>query len=1318
MFESVAAQGYNATAFDIRIIHIPFLGSKAATPDCPTLFYAKGDLGGSALWVNHGADIDPLVVLHEIGHNLGLGHAAAMDVNDIKSGSPLAGGYGDSASAMGAGGQCFNFAMSAYLMPTTFAPTKISKDQMTPGQVVTYSFVHEWSAPKRMANGSEVAIQFDMASFNVSYEGRSTWLTYFSNLRGYVEPKYDRTAVIRHQQGPRADLTWNLLSISKGGAWTYPGTGLNIKVVNTAITNATIQLCLADDTNSCPFEDTTFPPSFNIRVPGLGSNGCLEACTACALPTTKYSTATRVVASSSCAAPTLANSWKMIKRLVTDGVAFVQFQNLGTGQCITIDNGTVATYWSTSTGYRVLATPCLTDAVPATSAALYAHPQLFRVNNDLYDGSYLNFMSTMQAPGLTTFTCLTTCTDGTNDACNSPTPSPGRGLMVAYCYQLNNQNFFNGVMRFTITEAGGLPLPPPSPAPPAPPRPPPAPTYPPPAPADTVASGLFMLRHQNYKPTGTGAYYNTIPCLAVCTPATCPGDVAVEYGTVHTYFDCPRFTAPAIEQVWRASAVRKADAANGGWRQFESVAQPGLCLSTNSTLTVASGIYRLVIAPCKTTSTTGWDPAQEAQLFGMRPANASNSAAGVLLYSAANSPSYFATKNCASACAFSLCINKLGSRSLPAVARYCIEADVANGDVSMPMQLTGVPDSWVSLPASSPPATPPPAQPQPPPLPLPPSPSPPAPPPSPSPPAASSSPPPQAAFVNGGSCPDPVAGVLAVHNDKRALHLNTGPLVWNSTLAASAQAWANNCSFAHSTYGENLYAESSGRSGEPCTIAPASWYAEIADWDFSTSSSIGGKVTGHFTQVVWKSTTQVGCGIKTCTTNSPFSGFPQWTIVVCQYYPYGNYVGQYATQVQPLKAMPPAPPPSPAPPPAPPGEGGSGSGTPSNPYVVPTSLPWTSSVLAFTDATPDILNMDCADNDGGLWDGDFGIMFRWTAPASGEVQLSTCGATEYDTTISVLTGPASAGGGLPAAPSCVKGGDEGCPEGPGPTLTKFNAVQGTTYWIAVSEFNFVNDATFQLTVSWTNPPKFPPPPPSQTSSPPPSPSPPSPSPPPSPQPPSPSPPPSPKPPSPSPPPSPKPPSPSPPPFPPSPSPPRPPPSPSPPLLPPPPGAKPPSPPQTVLGLSYTLLRGKFDGNFPNHQTIKVLERGTMTRLGGGYSCNPLLPATAIQTCLSNKYKTQFAVRATGYLRVLPADAKRNVQLLLKATGWARVTFGGTTMSISGAPSLLSQTRSVTLPAGDHPIVVEWMQVSGTAKLQVMMRTGAAIAWAPPRFVTG
>ncbi|PRW56432.1 bacterial pre-peptidase c-terminal domain containing [Chlorella sorokiniana] len=327
----------------------------------------------------------------------------------------------------------------------------------------------------------------------------------------------------------------------------------------------------------------------------------------------------------------------------------------------------------------------------------------------------------------------------------------------------------------------------------------------------------------------------------------------------------------------------------------------------------------------------------------------------------------------------------------------------------------------------------------------------------------------------------------------------------------------------------------------------------------------------------------------------------------------------------------------------------SGSGTPSDPYVVPTELPWTSSTLSFTEATDDVINMDCNDDDGGLWDGDFGIMFRWTAPASGEVQLSTCGATEWDTTMAVLTGAASAGGGLPEAPSCVKGGDDGCGDAlPGPTLMKLDAVQGTTYWIAVGELNFVYEATFQLTISWTNPPNFsPPPPPLETDEP---------------------------------------------------------------------SSLASAAQTTMLGLSYTLVRGKFDGTFPNHQSLKVLERGVLTRLGAGYSCNPLLPATAIQTCLSSKYKNQLAMRATGSLRVLPADAKHSVQLLLKATGWARVTLGGTTASISGATS--TQTLSVSLAAGDHPIVVEWMQVSGTAKLQMLMRTAAVIVWSSPRFVTG
>lgn len=87
----------------------------------------------------------------------------------------------------------------------------------------------------------------------------------------------------------------------------------------------------------------------------------------------------------------------------------------------------------------------------------------------------------------------------------------------------------------------------------------------------------------------TGPYEGTVPCLAVCTPTTCPGDAAVAHVGVHTLFDCPRYTPPPIEQVWRASPVRKADAANGDWRQFESVARPGMCITMNNTLVQGGG---------------------------------------------------------------------------------------------------------------------------------------------------------------------------------------------------------------------------------------------------------------------------------------------------------------------------------------------------------------------------------------------------------------------------------------------------------------------------------------------------------------------------------------------------------------------------------------------------------------------------------------------------------------------------------------------------------------------------------------------------------
>lgn len=47
--------------------------------------------------------------------------------------------------------------------------------------------------------------------------------------------------------------------------------------------------------------------------------------------------------------------------------------------------------------------------------------------------------------------------------------------------------------------------------------------------------------------------------------------------------------------------------------------------------------------------------------------------------------------------------------------------------------------------------------------------------------------------------------------------------------------------------------------------------------------------TGHFTQLVWKNTTTVGCGSRLC-------GERGWYLV-CEYWPRGNVIGEFGDQV-------------------------------------------------------------------------------------------------------------------------------------------------------------------------------------------------------------------------------------------------------------------------------------------------------------------------------------------------------------------------------------------------------------------------------------
>jgi pathogenesis-related protein 1 len=140
----------------------------------------------------------------------------------------------------------------------------------------------------------------------------------------------------------------------------------------------------------------------------------------------------------------------------------------------------------------------------------------------------------------------------------------------------------------------------------------------------------------------------------------------------------------------------------------------------------------------------------------------------------------------------------------------------------------------------------------------------------------------------------PLAGTLLRHNFVRQ---NVSPaaspaipdLVWSETIAASAQAYADKCVFEHSKgkYGENLYAGTAEPKGASVVD---SWASEVADYDYASGKCSG--VCGHYTQVVWRNSTELGCGYAKCTTGSPFGSSKTWYNWVCQYNPPGNYVGQ------------------------------------------------------------------------------------------------------------------------------------------------------------------------------------------------------------------------------------------------------------------------------------------------------------------------------------------------------------------------------------------------------------------------------------------
>lgn len=141
---------------------------------------------------------------------------------------------------------------------------------------------------------------------------------------------------------------------------------------------------------------------------------------------------------------------------------------------------------------------------------------------------------------------------------------------------------------------------------------------------------------------------------------------------------------------------------------------------------------------------------------------------------------------------------------------------------------------------------------------------------------------------DGGAPSDYVSMVTEI-NKLRTAH-GVAPLTWSTTLASYAASWTSHCNFAHSggKYGENIW-EGSGGFSDISMIDD--WYNECKSYDYSSAQYTEG--TGHFTALVWKSTTQVGCHLQSC--NGQGNAMSQF--LSCNFNPAGNYIGEFAQNV-------------------------------------------------------------------------------------------------------------------------------------------------------------------------------------------------------------------------------------------------------------------------------------------------------------------------------------------------------------------------------------------------------------------------------------
>jgi uncharacterized protein YkwD len=136
------------------------------------------------------------------------------------------------------------------------------------------------------------------------------------------------------------------------------------------------------------------------------------------------------------------------------------------------------------------------------------------------------------------------------------------------------------------------------------------------------------------------------------------------------------------------------------------------------------------------------------------------------------------------------------------------------------------------------------------------------------------------------------ARILAAQNVERA-SVSVSPLTWSDGLAADAAVWAKQLAstgkFGHSPpdtrkgEGESLWVGTAGSYSPEEMVG--GWAAEKSSYRYGafTNGTTDGQVTGHYTQMIWKNSTTVGCA------KASGGGYD---VLVCRYSPAGNAIGE------------------------------------------------------------------------------------------------------------------------------------------------------------------------------------------------------------------------------------------------------------------------------------------------------------------------------------------------------------------------------------------------------------------------------------------